>query len=156
MVKITENENLNGDEKPKSGLDILLDNLVFAEMCKAARETEEDRKSLTDFIRMKCKAFDNGLLEILDNIRTDFLRKLDPIAADNLAFKKTMERIGVGTAASALASASCFARQLLYDASADEQVEEAKVFDKWLADHGIDVPRRVIDMGTGREEGKDA
>jgi len=156
MVKVSENENLNGDEKLKGNLDILFDNPAFREMCEAAEEVEKTEKALAEYFRRRCQAYDRGLLEILDNIRADFLRKLDPIAADNLAFKKTMERIGVGTAASALASASCFARQLLYGASAEERVEEAKVFDRWLADHGIDVSRRVIVMETGREEGKDA
>jgi len=119
--------------------------------CKGCRSAELFRN-----FRMKCRAFDRGLLEILDSIRTDYIRMLDSMATGSPTLKEAIERACVVTAASALLSASCFARQLLYGASADEQVEEARVFDKWLAEHGFDVPRRVIDMETGREEGKDA
>ena len=138
MVKITENENLNGNEKPKSGLDIMLDNLVFAEMCE---------KSLMEFFRGKLMLLERDLLFIMEN---ELTRQKAKYADAPKAVSKFLEHVLIESLCSALSSANASARfQFLNEVSTKEAPD---AFTEWLKARGLKFETRIQRMDVRKNE----
>ena len=129
MVKVSENENLNSDEKLEGNLDFIFGNITFREMCK---------KSLKELFRGRLESLERDMLLIMEN---ELARQKAKYADAPKAVSEFLENALMESLCSALGSANATARLRFLGERPAEDASDA--FTEWLKAKGVNKPCRV-------------
>lgn len=152
MVKVSENENMNGDEKgQRTNWDVFFDNPVFREMCEAAEEAAEEaektEESLKKFFNVRLKLLERDLLRIMEN---ELERQKAKYADAPKAVSEFLENVLMESLCSVLGSANVAARLWFLNERPAEDSSDA--FTEWLKARGVKFETRLRLMKVRKDE----
>jgi len=142
MVKVSENENLNGEKGQRTNWDAIFDNPAFREMCK---------KSLKELFRGRLESLERDMLLIMEN---ELARQKAKYADAPKAVSEFLENVLMESLCSTLGSANATARFRFLGEVPAEDASDA--FVEWLKAKGVKFETQLRQVMNRKDEPRES